>query len=139
MEDVSEDDLARVRDVAEQFHYGADLHGARVALVIREGTADDAALQARFAWRCALNAEALRRVVDDLIALRAQLAQQEAREQALRDAMFVTRNAVSDLSRGFAHSVDPARWVEQLVAHIEDAVNKSIQPCRSTPASPTSI
>jgi len=48
--------------------------------------------------------------------LTAQVAALEAREAGLREALEMAHNSVGDIARGFAPSVDPARWVEQLQA-----------------------
>ena len=46
----------------------------------------------------------------------------EATIQTLREALELARATVGDLRKGFAPSVDPARWVEQLQAHIDQAL-----------------
>jgi hypothetical protein len=44
------------------------------------------------------------------------------RSKKLVDALKVVRNSVGDLKKGFARSVDPARWVEQVQAYIDEAL-----------------
>lgn len=54
-------------------------------------------------------------LVEDLRAKDAEVAR-------LRDALMVARNTVGDLRIGFARHVDPARWVNELQAHIDEAL-----------------
>lgn len=61
--------------------------------------------------------------------------QLDAKVTRLRDALAITRNSVGDLRRGFANCVDPARWVEQLQAHIDAALtSRDATPARGTGA-----
>lgn len=43
----------------------------------------------------------------------------------LRECLMLVRNTVGDLRKGFAKSVEPSSWVEQLQAHIDNTLNKS--------------
>ncbi len=40
-------------------------------------------------------------------------------ERSLDDNLFILRNTVGDLRRGFSRSVDPARWVADTQAFID--------------------
>lgn len=54
---------------------------------------------------------------------RVRADQAEAEVARLRAALEITRNTVGDLRRGFASHVEPSRWVEQLQAHIDEALS----------------
>lgn len=43
----------------------------------------------------------------------------------LREALRILHHTIGDLRRGFAASVDPARWVEQAQAFIQDTLDKT--------------
>jgi hypothetical protein len=43
----------------------------------------------------------------------------------LREALVLTRNTIGDLRNGFARSVEPARWVEQLQEYIQEVLDKT--------------
>jgi len=62
-------------------------------------------------------------------ALRApdETARLRERVRVLEEALNITRGSVGDLRRGFADSVTPARWVDQLQAHIDAALSSTEQ------------
>lgn len=52
-------------------------------------------------------------IIDGLI------ARVNSEERSLDDNLFILRNTVGDLRRGFSRAVDPARWVADTQAFID--------------------